>query len=54
MKFSFLSERVRFKPKMTSTGYSLYLQQGARKYEDSKKAKSLAKKRSLPKKKQKT
>ena len=35
LKFSFLSERVRFKPKMTSTGYTLYLQQGAGKYEDS-------------------
>ena len=35
LKFSFLPERVRFKPKMTSTGYTLYLQQGAGKYEDS-------------------
>ena len=35
LKFRFLSERVRFKPKMTSTGYTLYLQQGAGKYEDS-------------------
>ena len=35
LKFSFLSECVRFKPKMTSTGYTLYLQQGAGKYEDS-------------------
>ena len=35
LKFSFLSERVRLKPKMTSTGYSLYPQQGAGKYEDS-------------------
>ena len=34
-EFSFLSERVRFKPKMTSTGYTLYLPQGAGKYEDS-------------------
>ena len=70
LKFSFLSERVRFKRKMTSRGYSLYLQQGAGKYKDSeesdfsqesdlsqeseKKAKSLAKKWSLPEKKQKT
>ena len=35
LNFSFLSELVRFKPKMTSTGYTLYLQQGAGKYEDS-------------------
>ena len=35
LKFSFLQERVRFKPKMTSAGYTLYLQQGAGKYEDS-------------------
>ena len=35
LKFSFLSERVRFKPKITSTRYTLYLQQGAGKYEDS-------------------
>ena len=35
LKFSFLPERVRFKPKMTSTGYTFYLQQGAGKYEDS-------------------
>ena len=35
LKFSFLSERVRFKPKMTSTGYTLlYLQQGAGKDSD--------------------
>ena len=36
LKFSFLSGRVRSKPKMTSTGYTLYPQQGAGKYEDSK------------------
>ena len=35
LKFNFLSERVRFKLKMTSTGYTLYHQQGAGKYEDS-------------------
>ena len=35
-KFSFLSESVRFKPKMRSTDYTLYLQQGAGKYEDSR------------------
>ena len=32
---SLLSELVLFKPKMTSEGYNLYLQQGAREYEDS-------------------
>ena len=35
LKFSFLSERVWFKPKMTSAGSTLYLQQGAETYDDS-------------------
>ena len=46
---------------MTNSGYALHLQQGAGKYEDSEEsdfsqesAKSLAKERSLPKKKQST